>query len=465
MKKFIVFLSKRTSFKEVIALAFPLVVSSSAWTIQHFVDRMFLAWYSTESVAASMPAGMTNMLTMSVFIGTAIFTETFVAQYFGAKQFGKIGAVVWHGIYIGIIGAIVHFLLIPFAPSFFHMIGHAENVSSLETVYFQTLCFGAFPVISSAAISGFFAGRGKTKPLMFATIFQTCINLIFDYFLIFGKAGFPALGIKGAGIASVISAYCNLVFLVTLAGRKRYENDYKLFSSWKFDKKLFRRILKYGTPNGLQGTIDIAGFAIFLLLLGKIGTIPLAATNIAFNINTLAFMPMIGIGIAVSILVGQNLGSNNPERAQQSVWTGFFITFSYMLFLAICYVTIPDVFIKPFSYRADPTEFVAIHNITIILLRFVAFYSLFDAMNVIFSSALRGAGDTRFIMSILLFISVLVLIIPSWIFVVLLQKGIYVAWTIATIYVIALAVLFFTRFLKGKWKTMRVIETQLIENF
>jgi len=100
-----------------------------------------------------------------------------------------------------------------------------------------------------------------------------------------------------------------------------------------------------------------------------------------------------------------------------------------------------------------------------ILLRFVALYSLFDAMNVIFSSALRGAGDTRFIMTILLFISVLVLIIPSWIFVVLLQKGIYVAWTIATIYVIALAVLFFTRFLKGKWKTMRVIETQLIENF
>jgi len=404
------------------------------------------------------------MLSMGIFTGTAIFTETFVAQYFGAKQFERIGAVVWHGIYIGVIGAIVHFLLIPFAPSFFHMIGHAENVSSLETVYFQTLCFGAFPVISSGAISGFFAGRGNTKPLMFATIFQTSINLIFDYLLIFGKAGFPALGIKGAGIASVISAYCNFIFLITLATREKYENEYKLFSSWRFDTKLFRRILKYGVPNGLQGTIDIAGFAIFLLLLGKIGTIPLAATNIAFNINTLAFMPMIGIGIAVSILVGQNLGGNNPEKAGQYAWAGFFITFSYMLVLAICYVTIPDVFIKPFSYKSDPTEFVAIRNITMILLRFVALYSLFDAMNVIFSSALRGAGDTRFIMTSVGLFSLFILIIPSWVFIVLLHKGIYIAWTIATIYVIALALLFFIRFQKGKWKTMRVIETHLIEN-
>ncbi|MGC8804789.1 MAG: MATE family efflux transporter [Candidatus Ratteibacteria bacterium] len=458
MSRFHIILPGRNFFKEIIVLAFPLVISSSAWTIQHFVNRMFLAWCSTESVAASMPAGMTNMLFISIFTGTAIFTETFVAQYYGAKQFNKIGAVVWHGIYIGMIGAVFHLFLMTVAPSFFHMIGHEKNVAQLEAKYFQILCLGAFPVISSCAISGFFAARGKTKPLMFATIFQTSINLILDYLLIFGKGGFPVLGIKGAGIASVISAYCNFLFLITLAVRKRYEKEYKLLSSWKFNKNLFRRILKYGMPSGLQGTIDIAGFAIFLLLLGRIGTIPLAATNIAFNINTLAFMPTIGIGIAVSILVGQNLGANDPEKARQYTWAGFWITFSYMLILAICYVTIPDVFIRPFSYKSNSVEFLKIRNITVILLRFVAFYSLFDAMNVIFSSALRGAGDTRFIMSAILFISVFILIIPSWVFIVLLDSGIFIAWTIATTYVISLAVLFLLRFLHGKWERMRVIE-------
>ena len=454
--------TKKSHFKEVFFLAFPLIVTTSAWTIQCFVDRMFLAWYSTEAVAASMPAGLLNLLTTSVFVGTAVFTETFVAQYYGAKQFEKIGGVMWQGIYIGLVAAIFHLFLIPIAPAFFQMIGHASDVSLLETVYFQTLCAGAGAIVCSGAVASFFAGRGKTKQVMFATLFQTIINIILDYTLIFGRFGFPQLGIKGAGLASVISAYCNLIFLLLLATRSTYEEKFRIYSSWKLDRQLFGRILKYGIPSGLQGTMDLAGFTIFLLLLGKIGTIPLAATNIAFNINTLAFMPMVGIGMAVSILVGQNLGANNPEKAKECTLAGFIIAFSYMLVLAILYVTVPDIFIKPFSFRADPVQFEQIRHIAVILLRFVAFYSLFDGMNIIFASALRGAGDTRFIMLAMAFLSIFVLIIPSAIFIFLLQKGIYTAWTIATIYVIALALMFFSRFQQGKWKQMRVIEKRTV---
>lgn len=458
MNNLMFFFRMKLPFKEVFVLAFPLIISTSAWTIQHFVDRMFLAWYSTQAVAASMPAGLLNMLTTSIFVGTAVFTETFVAQYYGAKQFDRIGAVMWQGIYIGIIGAIFHLIFIPLAIPLFHMIGHDPAVVSLEIIYYQTLCLGAGAVISSGAVAGFFAGRGKTKQVMIATLFQTCVNIILDYVLIFGNFGAPPLGVKGAGLASVISAYCHLFFLLILAAKKDNEEYYKIYSSWKLDRKLFGKILKFGIPSGLQGTIDLAGFTIFLLLLGKIGTIPLAATNIAFNINTLAFMPMIGIGMAVSILVGQNIGANNPHKAQVCTWTGFAITFFYMFILAIMYVTIPDIFIKPFSFRTDPVEFEQIRYIAVILLRFVAFYSLFDGMNIIFASALRGAGDTKFIMLAVAFISIFMLVIPSAIFIIVLKKGVYIAWTIATIYVISLALMFFLRFQQGKWKTMKVIE-------
>ncbi len=447
-------------FKEVFVLAFPLIISSSAWTIQHFVDRMFLAWYSTDAVAASMPAGMLNMLTTSVFFGTALFIETFVAQYFGAKQFEKIGAIVWQGFYIGAVGGILHIVLIFFAEPLFKAIGHEPNVSAMEIAYFQTLCLGAFAVISSGAMAGFFAGRGKTKQVMMATLFQTCTNILLDYILIFGKFNLPALGIKGAGLASVISAYVHLLFLLFLAIRPINEKRYKIFSQWKPDRNLLKRLIRFGLPSGLQGTIDLAGFSIFLLLLGKIGKIQLAATNIAFNINILAFMPMIGIGMAVSILVGQQLGANNPEKAEDYTWAGFIITFSYMFLLAFLYIAVPEIFIKPFSFRADPSEFEIIHQIAVILLRFVAFYSLFDGMNIIFASALRGAGDTKFIMKAVAIISIFILILPSFFFIVVLKKGIYVAWTIATVYVVLLALMFFFRFRKGKWKRMRVIETK-----
>ncbi|MCX7705882.1 MAG: MATE family efflux transporter, partial [bacterium] len=141
-----IFSAKNWPFREVFTIAFPLVISTSAWTIQHFVDRMFLAWYSTDAVAASMPAGLLNMLTMSIFVGTAAFTETFVAQYYGAKQLEKIGTVIWQGIYIGAIGAMFHLILIPFVVPLFHLIGHEPAVVSLEIIYYQTLCLGAGPV-------------------------------------------------------------------------------------------------------------------------------------------------------------------------------------------------------------------------------------------------------------------------------------------------------------------------------
>ncbi len=425
-------LRQKSAFREIIVLAFPLIISTGAWTIQHFVDRMFLAWYSTESIAASMPAGILNMLFMSVFIGTAGFTETFIAQYYGARQYHNIGTVMWHGIYISIIGGIFHLLLIPVAVPIFHAVGHNESIAKLEIAYFQTLCLGAFPTIANSAVAGFFAGRGKPRIVMAATLSQTAVNILFDYLLIFGKAHFPELGIKGAGIASVISAYSGFIFLLGAVSKKHYEDKYRVFSSWNLNRNLLMRIFRFGVPSGLQGTIDHAGFSIFLLLLGRLSTIPLAATNIAFNINTLAFMPMIGIGMAVSILVGQNLGANNPEKAEQSAWTGFVITFIYMVSIAVCYVAVPDIFIRPFSAKADPQEFEIIHRIAVVLLRFVAFYSVFDAMNVSFASALRGAGDTRYIMMAVGLISVSVLIIPSWIFIVMLQRGLYACWVIAT---------------------------------
>jgi MATE family multidrug resistance protein len=127
----------------------------------------------------------------------------------------------------------------------------------------------------------------------------------------------------------------------------------------------------------------------------------------------------------------------------------------------VAYVFIPDIFIKPFEANADPVSFAEIHTTTVVLLRFVAFYSLFDSMNVIFASAIRGAGDTRFIMFMLLVLSVTGLIIPTYVAVMVLDLGLYACWVIMTVYAVVLGFSFFLRFLGGKWQSMRVIEKQL----
>ena len=133
-------------------------------------------------------------------------------------------------------------------------------------------------------------------------------------------------------------------------------------------------------------------------------------------------------------------------------------TFIYMVSIAVAYILIPDIFVSLFAARADAGRFSEIHGITVVLLRFVAVYSVFDTMNVIFASAIKGAGDTRFVMFMLATLSVFVLILPTYLAIVVLGRGLMVSWIIASAYVIILGFVFYFRFLGGKWKTMRVIE-------
>jgi len=461
-EKVVGFLAKRwaceAGYRSVLSIAVPLILSTGAWSILHFVDRMFLTWYSPEAIAAAMPAGMLNFTIMSLFLGTAGYVTTFVAQYHGSGQHQRIGPVLWQGIYIAVAGGILHLFLIPLAGPIFRFVGHEPLVQEYEIVYFQVLCLGATPAIASSAIAGFFSGRGKAWPVMWVNVLATALNIIMDYALIFGKWGLPELGMKGAAIATVLSACFSFAIYLILFSRSGYESRYYTLRGWMFERPLFLRLMYFGFPSGVQFFLGMAGFTAFILLVGRLGTMELAATNIAFNINNLAFMPMIGFGMAVSVLVGQYLGKGKPDLAQRSVYSSFHLTFLYMASVAAAYLFVPNIFINPFASQADPASFAAIRKTTLILLRFVAIYSLFDALNIVFASAIKGAGDTRFVMFMIAIVSSLALVVPSYIALVLLQAGIYTAWTIASVYVSILGLVFLFRFLGGKWKSMRVIE-------
>jgi MATE family multidrug resistance protein len=171
-------------------------------------------------------------------------------------------------------------------------------------------------------------------------------------------------------------------------------------------------------------------------------------------------MPMIGCGIAISVLVGQYLGAQKPDIAQTAVYSGFHLTFLYMASIAAAFVLAPDIFVAPFAHQADPKGFAEIYAYSVILLRFVAIYCLFDTMNIIFCSAIKGAGDTRYVMIMTVILSVFVLILPVYLAVEILESGLMVAWVFATVYVISLGVTFYVRFLGGKWKSMRVIDLE-----
>ncbi len=445
-------------YRDVLKLAFPLILSTASSTIQQFIDRMFLTWHSPAAIAAAATAGIVSFTLQTVFIGTAAYVNTFVAQYYGAKQYDRIASAVWQGIYFALMAGVVVLGLIPLAKPIFLLAGHAAEMRELEIQYFTILCFGALPGFFMASASGFFGGRGETKVILWANLVATTINILFDYLLIFGHGGFPALGIKGAAIATVMAAYTAAVVIMLYMLKAYYRQQYRILKNHQFDWPLFKRLLRFGLPNGFHFMLDLLGFTIFVLLVGRLGTLELAATSITFNINHIAFMPMIGIGMAVEIIVGQRLGENNPHQARFGTYSALHLTFVYMITIALTYVLFPNIYLWPFAAQSDPTQFAIIAKMAIILLYFVAFYCIFDTLNIIFASALKGAGDTRWVMISSVILSWTTLVVPTFFACVVYRWGIYIAWSFVTLYIMALGIAFTIRFRGGRWESMRVIE-------
>ena len=449
---------RQNGYRQILVIAIPLILSTASWSIKLFVDRVLLSWYSADALAASLPAGMLNFALMSLFIGTAGYTSTFVAQFYGARRFERIGPAVWQGFYVAIFGGAVLVALIPFAGQFFDFVGHDPAVARLEVTYFRILAVGAMPAIASAAMAGFFSGRGHTWPVLWVNVMSAAVNIALDYVLIFGHWGFPELGMAGAAWATVASSSAQLLTFIFLLRRPDHNLRYNALKGWRFERVLFGRLMRFGFPNGLQFFIEMIGFAAFVLFMGRLGTDALAASNLALNINLLAFMPMIGVGIAVSVMVGQSLGSNRPDLAERGVSAALHIAFLYMGTMAALYAFAPQIFLAPFAANFDAESFAPIRSIAVVTLRFVAVYSLFDTLSIVYSSALKGAGDTRFVMLMLLVLSILGLVLPSYIALVVLDAGVYVGWSILTAWVIVTGFAFLTRYRGAKWKSMRVIE-------
>lgn len=450
--------SRENGYKSVFLMAFPLILSTSSWSIQQFVDRMFLSWYSPVALAASMPAGILSFALVSLFLGTSAYTSTFIAQYMGAKRNDRVAPSMWQGVYFAVIGGILVGITFFFADPIFRFIGHEAAIQVLEITYWKYMTAGAIFPILLGAISGFFNGRGKTYPVMWTSFIATGTNIILNYTFIFGHFGFPEMGIGGAGLATVLSQIVNIFILVCLAVYGKQHRSFKIVARKRFELKLFLRLMKFGLPNGIQFFLDIVSFSMFILIIGRIGLVELAATNIVMNISMLTFMPMIGLGIAISVLVGQALGSNKPYMAERATSSGLQLSMLYTSVFVALYLIIPDIFIYPFASNADPTNFESIRQHALTAMKFVAFWAICDTIHIVVASSLKGAGDTRFIMLTTVVLSVGVLLLPTYFLLEVADKGLVSAWTVGAFYIFITAITLLVRYIYGPWRTIKVID-------
>jgi MATE family multidrug resistance protein len=448
---------------EVVSIGYPLILSQMSFTVQVFVDRLFLTWYSAEAVAGAVTGLFVTWSLVGLCIGAGEYVTTFVAQYYGARRHGRIGAALWQGIYFSLLAGALLAALTPFAGSLFARTGHSAVLQEYETTYSRLLLQGSGAGVLMATLSSFFAGRGRTLPILAVNVAATLVNAVLDYLWIFGHGGFPRAGVAGAALSTICSQVFGCAAYLVLILRPEHRRSFATLSAWRPEPALFWRLLRYGIPAGLQYSMEILSFAMFMVIVGRLGTAPLAASGIAFNLNMIVFMPLLGIGLAVSSLVGRYLGASQPDIAERSARSAFATGLGYLGLCCALYVLVPGLLLAPYAAGADAASFGEVERLAVVLLRFVAIYSLFDMMSVIFSAALRGAGDTTYPLLATLLLSWGIMVIPSYVLCVHLGAGLYTAWTTATAYCFVVGLLMFRRFRRGRWKSMRVIETPVVE--
>ncbi len=446
-------------FKQLLVLAWPLILSNSFTTIQVTIDRIYLSRYSPESLAAATSGLMIFWTPFILLQCTASYVSTFVAQYQGAQKTERIGAILWQAIYFCFLSGCLFLFLLPISGKIVALTGHSSSIQLLEEQYFYCLCWMALPNLLVATVSGFFSGLEKTKVILWMNGVGLVANSVIGLCWIFGYAGFPRAGIEGAGWALVASSWISALVAIGLVFQPSITKAYAIWEQYRFDWNLFFRLIRYGSPAGLQWLIDCLAFTIFLLLAEWFSTEALIATSIAYAINSVFYVPLIGLGQAVSILVGNNLGKNEPEQASCSAILGLRLALVYMAVFAIILIFFPKMFISVFTVDDNPLSLDQLDEIKNILI-FVALYSLFDAVATILGFTLRGAGDTLFVSFVACSLAWLVMVVPTY----YLWKynGEFLwAWAFASLYIALQAIFFAIRFRGGKWKSMRVIEPVL----
>ena len=446
--------------RDLLKLGLPLIVSTTSYTLLHFCDRLFLAWHSTDEMGAVMVGGSITWSAICLPFGLAAYATTFVAQYVGAGQHHRIGAIIWASLRVGLYSAPLFLVLGIFAPQLFQAFGHEPRLQNLEALYVQILAFGSPAAILAAGLSALFIGQGRTRVVMVIDVITATTNILLDYLAIFGHAGFPRAGLMGAAWATVAAMWLKFLLYVYVTWKDPDRHRYCLREGRRVTWGTQMSLLRFGFPNGLQFLQEASSFTLFQLFIGQLGILATTATTIAISVNIVAFVPILGIGMAVSTMVGQQIGRGDPELAERATWTGLAIAIAYSSLFVVTYLVLPHYFLQIYQLSGPDAE--KLIQISTVLLRFVAAYCVFDAVQMVFVSAIKGAGDTLYAMqaSMLLMIGLFAAGLWGVGFWPSLEGQLYWWWSVLTLWLWSMATAFYLRFASGKWKTMSVISTE-----
>lgn len=431
------------------------VASMVAQTFMSLTD-FYVVSKLPNAVAAQAAVSSGALVFFSIFgllLGAMVCTTTLVSQSLGAGRHRDCSAYGWQGFWISLLSGMLGLALWPAIPPLFALFHHDGDVQQMEVLYTQVRLLSLGVAGAQVALAHYFIGIHRPWSNTQSAIVSTLLNVVLTYGMVLGKWGFPAMGVAGAAWATVIATVFRTVWLLVVMCFGPTARQFDARHTWGWDGRKVRRLLHVGWPSGVQFVLDIGAWAAFQVwIIGMFGKVHLAATATVWRYTEVSFMPAVGIGMAVSTLVGRAIGERRLHLAYRRAWLGMLLNMAYMGSMGLLFVVMGRPLMEVFSGNA------AVISLGIELLVFAAVFQLFDAVAITYNNALRGAGDTRWPAVVGAVQAWTIMIGGGWLMARFWpQLGSRGPWVFATLFVIVVGITFWSRWRRAAWEKLDVI--------
>lgn len=442
-------------WRDIIALATPVVISKLSFTAMGLVDTAMVGRLGASEQGA-VGIATTYMFTLYVFgLGLVSVVNTFVSQNHGAGRPKMCGVVLGHGLRIAtVMGAFTYILLLASKP-LFGWAGLSDPVSEAGYAYLFFRILGLPGVFWYWAYNGFLEGLGETRAPMWISLAANIINAGLDYVLIFGLGPIPAFGVEGAGMATAGSNIFMLIcFMVVVHRPNSYYRKFGIDKIWSsLQPHLMRKMIKVGWPMGVQFFMEIGAFLVFSVMIGWVGDRELAANQVTLRLMSISFMTAWGISIAATTLVGRHQGEKRSDLASRAGNRTIILALGFALACALLFVSIPQILAGLFTPFEDVARMAAV------LMYVAAIMQVFDGLSIVAYGALKGAGDTRWPLWIVISMNWCFGVPLVYYLTIGIKWGVLGAWIGMAAMLASQSMFMLIRFYSGKWKTMKIVDS------
>ena len=445
------FLPEKKYYKDILRLALPAIAGLSTQMVVSLVDAAMVGRLeNTKYVLAAMGIGvLATWALVSFFSSLATGTQIIVARKYGEKDYDACSVALNNSIMIALtIGVMVMFAAVFAAKHFAHLLAADPVVGdyAAQFIFYRFLGIPAFLV--SVSYRGFFFGINKTKIFMFSGVITNILNIVFNFFLIFGSFGVvPKMGLAGAGLGSTLATIFDFLFYFTVSQLPGYRHRYRILKNFKIDFNVIKRIYKISLPVSFQNVFILLGFLSFITITGFIGIKEQAATQAVISTLFISFLPCFGFGIAVQTLVGNYIGSKKFNLAKIYGLEAAKVASYYTFILGIVFILIPQYVLTIITTNQS------IIDIAKPALRIAGFAQIFYATGVVLANGLQAAGKTLYVMLSESITNLLIFVPLAYFFGIFLKGGLIGAWLALPVYIILYSSVIFIKFKYGNWKT------------